>query len=172
MSRKLTKRDREKLQQKQINQSLKAQRMLRGDKKQEEQQKLHPEPVVKPLSESQRSKFFLENLTSSELPQLINDKFLYSNTYYKTGASVEKSTFDRNNNYLENGIIITFPQEDSQRSHYFGFQLINHYSGNKLQIHYQPTYENRDIVCCFIKEVNLKRISARTLIDMIGEDHR
>lgn len=171
MGKRLTKREREKIKQRQATKSLKKARMIRGDERRKEYQASIPdEPVPKPISEARARRLALDNLTESQLPNLVQDKCLYSNIYFKMGVNASETIFDKANLYLDVGVTLTFPEENSGREHNFGFELTDSFErGRLVRIHYQPTHEGREYSCLQTKEINPKKISARCLVDMIGQ---
>lgn len=163
-----------KLKAKQVKQKITQNRMKRGDerKKARLEAQLANQKPKKVVSQARQARLALNDLTNEELPSLISDKILYSKVFDKLYAEVSKNDFYRDGKELDYGVKVSFPDENSNRVHYFGLNVIpNPYSetGTAIQIFYRLTHQERDISCLQEKTVNSKKFAARTLLDMIGE---
>jgi hypothetical protein len=168
MSKGRTTRERAKIVKKIITQSLKNIKMKRGDEKQASYQINNPGPIQKPLTASQQNKIRLENLVPNELPKFIKDKCLYSNIYWKENITASETKFNYGGFSSDLGIKLDF--ENSEKEHYFGFELVKNPLGkNSIRIHYANIGKDGVEPNNATLDINSRKLSARKLVSIIDE---
>lgn len=164
----MNKRQQEEKRLRQIAKATKTSKMKRGDSL---RQNVEVVENKKPISNAREQRNRLEKLTEEVLEDLVKDKCLYSNIYYKEDIKATQENFKYGGFQSENGVKLEFPKINSGREHYFGFETVNHHErGDLVRIHYAAVKAESGMNCRNEQvDLNPKKLSARKLLTIIGE---
>ena len=165
-----TNREQRKIEQRKALREVKTEKMKRGDKRAVKYEQGLPELVEKPISASRGRRLDSDNLTHDKLPNFINEKTLYSNTYYSEGVVATTVNLDYDELSSDCGIRLDFQNSESTVEHYFGFELSQNSSGRTaIKIHYLTVEEDGSPFFNGTKEVRPRNFSARNLLNIVKE---
>tara|TARA_Y100000310_G_C20687159_1_gene819814 strand:- start:2657 stop:3160 length:504 start_codon:yes stop_codon:yes gene_type:complete len=165
MAKGITKRQKAVLVNRAEKKTRKAARMHRGDQNSETSQESEAT-----TSESEIRKARLKSLSEAELEQLVLEKCLGSNIYFRESISDEEIKYNHNGFSADYGICLQL--RGSLAEHHFGFEMMEHGErGNIIRIHYAKVSPAGDHKIGDTRLINPKKFSARNLVD-IAEAYR
>jgi hypothetical protein len=156
MARRTTKRERERVAQREVKRVQKEQRMRRGNEEEE--------PVVRAVVSGPKKQSYCE--TREDLDRFIREKLLSSRFYDKNGLGVEKERFDYLRFNTPYGIRLE--SEEGAFAYHFGFELVgNGEDSIKIGVRYVRTgKDNRNVYDEEIRDFNPKKLRPKRLLEM------